>query len=178
MQMMIQAHADHLAREVGALRRADAAVEIDPFEGDDQIGFGDQIENVLARLIERLDHMRRMIGREHGAVLQVRHHAGAERFGELHARIPFGLRARAAPVEQQRPLRRLQHGGRTIDVGLLRARRGRWLEAAHIRQSRHLVERLLLQAGVEHDIDRSAGLGAGGDIGLRHRIDDGLSRSR
>ena len=103
----------HLADVLGLAQRA---AEIDPIEREDDIGFAQQLARVLAEHVERRTVMRRMIGREHRALLEIGHHAGAEPFGELYARRPeFGF-ARAAAEHDDRALRALQQRHRLVDA--------------------------------------------------------------
>ena len=104
--------ARHIA---GVLRLAQRAAEIDPVERDDDIGFAQQFARILAEHVERRTVMRRMIGREHRALLEVGDDASAKPLGELDARRPvFGL-ARAAAEHENRPLRALQQRHRLVD---------------------------------------------------------------
>ena len=54
----------------------------------------------------------------------------------------------------------------------MRTRRGGGLKAGHVGEFRNFVELLFAKASVEHNVDRSLGLCAGGDIGARHRVHD------
>ena len=122
--------------------------------------------------------MRRMIGRKHGALLEIGHHAGAEPLGELYARRPvFGL-ARAAAEHDDRPLRALQQRQRLIDRLFRRPRRRRRLEARHVGPFRFLVELLFLEAGVETNVDRRGRRRARQHIGARHRFHQRVGRGR
>ena len=122
MQVLVERAGDDFCRYIAdVLGLAQRAAEIDPIERDDDIGFAQQFARVLAEHVERRTVMRRMIGREHGALLEVGHHAGAEPLGKLYARRPvFGL-ARAAAEHDDRPLRALQQRQRLVDRGFATA---------------------------------------------------------
>ncbi len=122
--------------------------------------------------------MGRVIAREHGALLEIGQHAGAQPLGERDARLPVSRLARSAPEHDQRPLRARQQRHRLIDRLLGRARRRRRLEARHVGPFGLLVEPRFLEAGVEADIDRRGRRRAGGQIGPRHRFHQRLRRGR
>ena len=119
-----------------------------------------------------------MVGRERGAELEIREHAGAEPFGERDARLPvFGL-ARGAADHQHRALGRLQQGYRLVDRLLRRPRRPRRAKPRHIGPLRLLVELLLLEPGIETDIDRRGRRRARQQIGAHHGLHQRLRRRR
>ena len=57
-------------------------------------------------------------------------------------------------------------------------RRRRRREARHVGPLRLLVEPLLLQAGIEADVDRRGRRAAGHQVGAAHRLDERLARAR
>ena len=160
------------------LRLPQRAAEIDPIERDDDIGFAQQFARILAEHVEWRTVMRRMIGREHRALLEIGHDAGAEPLGELYARRPvFGF-ARAAAKHDDGALRALQQRQRLIDGLFRRPRRRRRLKARHVGPFRFLVELLFLEAGVETNIDRRGRRRARQHVGAHHRFDQRVGRSR
>ena len=122
MQILVERTGDDFCRYgAGVLGLTQRAAEIDPVERDDDIGFAQQFARIPAEHVERRTVMRRMIGRKHGALLEIGHHAGAEPLGEFYARRPvFGL-ARAAANHDDGPLRALQQRQRLIDRRLATA---------------------------------------------------------
>ena len=119
-----------------------------------------------------------MVGREHRALLEVGHHAGAEPLGEADARLPEFRLARAASEHDHRPLGTPEQRGGLVDRALSRPRRLRRHEARDLRPFRLLVEARFLEARVEADIDRRSRRGARRDIGAAHRLHQRLRRGR
>ncbi len=99
------------ARGLGLAQRT---AEIDPVERQNDVGLADELARRLGKNIERRQMMRGMVGREHRALLEIRHHAGAEALGEIDARLPEFRPARPAPEHDDRPL-----GARQQRRGLL-----------------------------------------------------------
>ena len=71
------------------------AAEIDPVERQDDVRLAQKLARRLGENVEGRQMMRRMIGREHRALLEIGHHAGAKPLGEADARLP-ALRACAS----------------------------------------------------------------------------------
>ena len=92
MEMMIHRDVDDLAVHAdAALGRTKRAAKVDPFQRQHQISLADEIVLDFAGLVEGLDDVGGMVAREDRAVLEIAHHAGAERFGQLDAIIPCRL---------------------------------------------------------------------------------------
>ena len=84
----------------GAEPRAQEAGEIMPVEADDQVGLPEEARFLVARTIaDRRQDMGRVFGREGGGVVGRGQNERARGLGQTHARVPFGLAARAAPDE-------------------------------------------------------------------------------
>ena len=180
VQVLVERAGDDLRRHLAdALGLAQRAAEIHPVEREDDIGLAHQLARILAEHVERRTVMRRMIGREHRALLEVGDHAGAEPLGELDARLPeLGL-ARAAAEHDHRLLARLAAAPPLRRRDSFAGRGGcRRLEALHVGPFRLLVELLLLEAGVETDVDRRGRRRARQHVGARHRFHQRIRRGR
>ena len=89
-----------------ALGLPQCAAEIDPVERQDDVGLAQELARRLGEHVERRQVMRRMVGREHRALLEVGHHAGAEPLGETDARLPEFRLARTAAEQDHAAARR------------------------------------------------------------------------
>ena len=165
-----------LARGLGLAQRP---AEIDPVERQHDVGLAQQLARRLGQDIERRQMMRGMVGREHRALLEVGHHAGADPLGEIDARLPEFRLARSAPEHDHRPLGARQQFRRLLDrAGPGGPRRLGRQEARDVGPVRLRVERRLLQPGVEADVDRRGRRRARGDVGAAHGLHQRLRRGR
>jgi hypothetical protein len=115
-------------------------VQVDPVEREDDVGLGQDLTRAFAKNVERIDRMRRMIGREHRAGFQVRHHDRAEALGELDARIPNFLVALTAAHQHHDLLPLFEQRDRFVDAFAGRTRRQRRHKARQVRPLRLLLQ--------------------------------------
>ena len=171
VQVVIERGGDDFSRQLS--RRSSLpqrTAEIDPIERENDIGLAEKFACRRRKYVERRQMVRRMIGRKDRALLEVGHNTGTEPLGEADAPLPKFRLARAASEHDHRPLgiRKQRRGLRDRASG-----RSRWLgrrEAGNLRPFRLVVEALLLEAGIQTNVDRRGRRGARGDVGAAHRF--------
>ena len=153
MQRVIERRMDDRGRSVAA-RRLQCAAQVDPIEAHDDVGFLDRRGGVAGQEHARRRNVQRMIGGKRCADFEIGQHAGADEFGQAHARIPRFFASRCAADQKQRPLRSAQRIGRPFHERRRSARRRLGNESKRIDRRQRCGKRRFLKLRVEIHVDR------------------------
>ena len=168
----VQRRMDHLGCcAAGAKGLFESTAWVDPVEHQHHIGFAQSIDGGRGHEIARWAHVLRVVGGKHRAGFQIGDHRRLQFFGQAHARLPIGFAARHAPHQDDGSLGLAEQVGCAGHVGGCRWRRHWRRVATHIRCGHQGAGFLLLQGGIEVDVDRPAWGGLGNLAAAQQGLD-------